>query len=117
MRHVVEKLKRRHEFLRVSRANDSVSAHGFVLQACSASQFPETVRVGFTASRKIGNAVKRNRARRRLRATVIKVMPLHAAPGYDYVVIARAGTAETPFDTLVCDLESALKKLNAWRKE
>ena len=55
------------------------------------------MRVGFTASRKVGIAVERNRARRRLRAAVHEIMALHAAPGRDYVVIARAGTAKRSF--------------------
>lgn len=74
-------------------------------------------RVGFTASRKVGGAVERNRARRRLRAAVELVMPLHAAPGNDYVVIARKGTLKLPFGELVADLERALRRLNAWRAD
>jgi len=71
-------------------------------------------RVGFTASRKVGTAVARNRARRRLRAAVARVMPAHAAPGHDYVLIARAGTLSRPFRDLVGDLETALRRLDAY---
>ena len=53
-------------------------------------------RVGFTASAKVGNAVVRNRARRRLRAAAASVLPRHAEPAHDYVLIARAGTLEAP---------------------
>lgn len=87
-----------------------------VLQACSNGIIPKKVRVGYTASRKVGNAVKRNRARRRLRAAVEKVIPLHAVEGYDYVLIARATTTERPFASLKQDLEFALKRLNVWRE-
>lgn len=73
------------------------------------------IRVGFTVTRKIGGAVIRNRAKRRLRAAVETVMPTHAAPGRDYVVIGRAKTNARPFSELVGDLEMALRKLNAWQ--
>lgn len=73
------------------------------------------MRIGFTASRKVGIAVIRNRARRRLKAAVALLMPLHAAEGYDYVLIARADTNRRPFAALLQDLEMALRKLDLWR--
>lgn len=75
---------------------------------------PATIRVGFTASRKVGSAVARNRARRRLRAVAAAIMP-SAAPGHDFVVIARADTLTRPFPGLLADLEAALRRLGAWR--
>ena len=75
----------------------------------------DSIRVGFTVTRKVGGAVIRNRARRRLRAAVETVMPTHAAPGRDYVVIGRAGTVARPFADLVDDLKTALHKLDAWQ--
>ena len=117
MGRAVATLKKRRDFLRVAGARNSNATRGLVLQACPAAEKPDTLNVGYTASRKVGNAVTRNRARRRLRAAVEKVMPLHAAPGYDYVVIARAGTAERSFEALTRDLETALKRLGVWRGE
>jgi len=111
----VETLKRRRDFLRVAGARRSSATRGLVLQACPAETAGAAPRVGFTASRKVGNAVRRNRARRRLRSAVGEVMPLHAAAGYDYVVIARAATIERPFGALKQDLETALKRLDVWR--
>jgi len=111
----VKTLKRRHDFLRVAGERQSSATRGLVLQKCPIRNEIDGLRIGFTASRKIGNAVNRNRARRRLRAAVEKVMPLHAAPEFDYVVIARAGTNERPFDALTRDLETALKRLDVWR--
>jgi len=73
------------------------------------------VRVGFTASRKVGNAVARNRVRRRLRAVADMVLPHHAKAGRDYVIIGRTATLRRPFDALVGDMSVALKRLDAWR--
>jgi ribonuclease P protein component len=69
------------------------------------------MRVGFTASRKVGNAVVRNRAKRRLRAAAAQVLPEQGRPGSDYVLIARAGTTDRPFSELIADLERALRRL------
>ncbi len=69
-------------------------------------------RVGFTVSRRVGNAVVRNRVRRRLRAVAERVLP-RARPAADYVLIGRQGTAARPFADLVADLEAALAKLGA----
>jgi ribonuclease P protein component len=75
----------------------------------------EPPRIGFTASRKVGIAVARNRARRRLRAAAGEVIPRHAAPGHDYVMIARAGTLTRPYQALVEDLKTALRRLGVYR--
>ncbi len=125
MRADVGRLKQRGEFLLVAKTRRKWAAPGLVLQARrqagagpSENELHEAtpqLRVGFTASRKVGSAVARNRARRRLRAAVDRVMPEHAAPNHDYVVIARAGTLTRPFDKLVDDLESALRHVNAYR--
>jgi ribonuclease P protein component len=73
------------------------------------------LRVGFTATKKIGNAVMRNRARRRLRAAVDDVLRGAGEAvnlgGADLVVVARQGTIERPYDDLKNDLRAALKKL------
>ena len=72
----------------------------------------EAVRVGFTASRKVGNAVLRNRAKRRLRAAAAEVLAQDGRKGTDYVLIARAGTGERPYAELVRDLEAALRQID-----
>ncbi len=73
-------------------------------------------RIGYTASRKVGIAVARNRARRRLRAAVAEVMPRCAAPGHDYVLVARAATLKRPYAALVEDLRTALRRLDVFRE-
>ena len=74
-----------------------------------------TVRIGFTASRKVGNAVARNRAKRRLRALAEDVITRHAAGGHDYVLIARQSTVTRNFSALRADLVRSLKKLKLWQ--
>lgn len=69
------------------------------------------MRVGFTASRKVGNAVVRNRAKRRLRAAAARVLAVEGRPGTDYVLIARGATAKRPFSALIEDLEGALGRI------
>jgi ribonuclease P protein component len=69
------------------------------------------MRVGFTASRKVGNAVARNRAKRRLRAAAAAILPKVGRPGTDYVLIARAATASRPFAALVSDLAAGLRRV------
>jgi ribonuclease P protein component len=76
-----------------------------------------TLRLGFTASKKIGNAVARNRAKRRLRAAAYAALPLLGRPGHDYVLVARAGILTRDFLALKGDIAEAAraahKKLDA----
>ncbi|WP_120501255.1 ribonuclease P protein component [Roseovarius sp. EL26] len=69
--------------------------------------------MGFTCSKKVGNAVARNRAKRRLREVARAVLPDQGREGWDYVLIGRANvTAERPYETLIADLQEALKYLH-----
>ena len=114
---LIERLKVRSDFLRVAATRRRWATPGLVLQVAETPREladRDVIRVGFTASKKVGDAVTRNRARRRLREAVRRVMPAHATPGRDFVIIARAHTVRRPFADLVTDLESALKKLNVW---
>jgi ribonuclease P protein component len=90
---------------------------GLVLQARRRDDQGGALRVGFTASRKVGGAAVRNRAKRRLRVAAEQVIATHGKCGYDYVLIARSGTAGRPFPALLKDLEAALKRVDAWRDD
>ena len=72
-----------------------------------------SIRVGFTATRRIGGAVVRNRAKRRLREAARRLVPAQGRPGCDYVLIARGGTVSRPWDGLLDDVKTALIRLAA----
>ena len=103
----LEHLRKRQEFLRAARGIRRVTP-GLTLEVC-ANPDGAAVRVGFTASRKVGNAVVRNRAKRRLRAAAAQVLALCGLPGTDYVLVARQDTARRPFESLKTDLAQALR--------
>lgn len=114
----IERLKRRAEYLRVAAARNSASRPGLVLQAMRRKDGgapADSIRFGLTASRKVGGAVERNRARRRLRAAAEIALPRYAEPGVDYVLIGRRGTLGRPFPALVQDLCGALRQTGCWR--
>jgi ribonuclease P protein component len=108
----LRRLKTRREFLAVADARVKWSTPGLVLQARSLPDPSGMVGVGFTVSKKVGNAVARNRARRRLRAAAALVMPRAAKPGTDYVLIGRRETIDRPFQELVADLETSLARVS-----
>ena len=110
-----QRLRKRADFLRAARAR-AAHAKGFVLQARQRApdEEPGLLRVGFTCSKKVGNAVARNRAKRRLREAARLTLPAHGRPGWDYVLIGRRDTtAALPFDRLCADLKAALAQVHA----
>lgn len=106
----LERLRVRREFLFV--ADGTVERRrNLVVQARQRTERRESTGIGFTATKKVGNSVIRNRARRRLREAVRAQLPLLGMPGFDYVFIARQETADCPWARLLDDLESALLSL------
>jgi ribonuclease P protein component len=105
------RLTRRAEFLAVAAKGRKHAMPGMLVQGLKVEGRPE-VRLGFTCSRKIGNAVARNRARRRLRAAADAVLRPGPA-GWDVVLVGRAATLDRPFPALVEDLRAALARIGA----
>jgi len=106
----IERLKSRPQFLAAAKGVSKASG-AVVVQALDRGDGDPAVRVGFTATRRIGGAVVRNRAKRRLREAARALVPLHGAPGFDYVLIARQGTGDRPWARLLDDVKSALIRL------
>jgi len=114
-RHALSNLRVRRLFLAAAKADKQVR-RGFILQARQREPdetSPTPIRFGLTASKKVGNAVMRNRVRRRLRALALSILPRHGMAGYDYVMIGRVHTAPRPWQALEKDLRSALKAVHA----
>jgi len=84
---------------------------GFVLLVRPRADGDATVRVGFTVTKKIGNAVVRNRMKRRLRALARELLPAEGVIGADHVLIGRAGGIERDFNSLRAEFTKALKKV------
>jgi len=116
-----EIIRKRPDFVRMTSNGDRVAKSGLVVQtfhrSCPTKQTaPDAVRIGFTATKKIGGATVRNRSKRRLRALARELLPRFCIAGNDYNFIARAVTADIPFDKLRRDMTDALKELRAKSK-
>jgi ribonuclease P protein component len=104
------RLKRRAEFLRVAGKGRRAATHGLVLQALPRADCGPA-RLGFTVTRKIGNAVVRNRTRRRLKEAARLLLAAEPVSGVDLVLIGRDATRGRAFTALTDDLRRALAKL------
>ena len=115
----VTRLKQRADFLRIAGSGRKRVTPGFVLQAdrtpasALAEQEGAAMRVGYTVTRKVGKAVVRNKAKRRLRAIARDVLGECGEPGFDYVLIGRRTTTTRPYGNLVAELRTALSQVHA----
>jgi ribonuclease P protein component len=107
----IERLRKRAQFLFV-RAGARAARPTVLVEARRRADHG-SIGLGLTASRKIGNAVIRNRARRRLREAARQLLPQHGLPGVDYVLVARQPTPDAPWPALLDDLQNALIRLRA----
>jgi ribonuclease P protein component len=108
----MERLRQRADFLAAA-TGIKISAAGFVLQARRRSD-EGPPRVGFTVSKKVGNAVQRNRVRRRLRE-IVRLSPLPLLRGHDYVLVGRRAALSLPFARIAQDYEGALQRVEKRR--
>lgn len=113
----LSRLKIRSDFLKAAKAAYQARP-GLIIQARARLEDTQTnshVRLGFTATKKIGGAVERNRAKRRLREVARQIVPLYGLDGYDYVFVARATTLTREWQGLLDDAKSALLRLSRSR--
>ena len=121
----IRRLKTRRQFLAVASTRQKWVTPGLILQvrrrppsedgpaASSLSEIERAAGLGFTVSRKVGNAVVRNRVKRRLRAVAKEILPRYAKDHRDYVLIGRRNTLNRPYPELINDLKTALEKLDS----
>ena len=122
----LQHLRQRREFVNVAKKGRKYAAPGLVLQALNRLNDQRRndgiatgsgVRIGFTVTRKVGNAVVRNRVRRRLRAAASQIAPKYVKGNFDLVLIGRAGTKKRNFEELKQDLLKALNHVGAYEAD
>jgi ribonuclease P protein component len=108
----LDHLRTRADFQRLTRSRRKHATRGLVLQVAPQPEGRDNPqpRIGFTASKKVGNAVARNRAKRRLRALAREVLQPRVQPSLDYVLVGRHTTVTRPWSKLVQDLETAINR-------
>ena len=125
------RLKRRADFLAVAAARQKWIAPGLIVQVRRRADTdiaanrrpggkkmdPAGPRIGFTVSGKVGNAVARNRARRRLKAALANLAAANLVGGVDVVIVGRTETLRRPFPDLIGDLVQAFRRLGVWKAD
>jgi len=123
----VSVLRKRQDFLRIAAARKKWVSGSMIVQMAprpiqieasdqakseTGSKIISDMRVGYTASKKVGNAVMRNRAKRRFREVARQILPEQGTKGHDYVLIARTASLDMAFDQLIRDFNWCLKRLS-----
>lgn len=112
---IIETLKKRSDFLRVASFRKKWISPAMIIQASPCPEYTiqkkPIIRVGYTASKKVGNAVVRNKVKRRLREAVRQVMTSFGQENHDYVIIARSEAAGLAYQELIRDMKWSLKRL------
>ena len=111
------RLTRRWQFLAAAQGATCARGAVMVQRLKRSGETGPAVGAGFTATKKIGNAVVRNRCKRRLREAARALLPLHGDAGHDYVFVARSGLVERGWDALLDDMKSALISLREGRSD
>lgn len=106
------RITKRPDYLAVASTRRKWVTPAFILQA-KPGDGEDAPRAGFTVSKKVGKAVIRSRARRRLKEASRQILPLHGKAGWDYVLVGRQAATDYDFDKLMADLKWALAKLHA----
>jgi len=110
----LESLRKRKDFIAI-RAGRRQHSPSFVLQIRERGEdnlSAEGVRIGYTVTKKTGNAVERNRIKRRMRAAVHQIMQIYARRAHDYVLIGKRAALNTEFETMVGELGSSLSRVH-----
>ena len=109
----MQRLKQRADYLAAAAGRKAPGA-AFILQARPRGDAAPP-RFGFTVSKKVGNAVERNRVRRRLRDVVRRSDALPQLAGHDYVLIGRRAALALPFERMIAEFAGALKRVHGMR--
>ena len=113
----LQTLKHRKDFVLSNKFAKKIFSKNFIIQKYTNSNSIDlNLKFGFTATKKIGNAVVRNKAKRRLRHVARELLPEYGLKGVDYVFIARNSTASTPYESLMNNTRDALASISQINK-
>ena len=116
-------LKKRSEYLKIASTTLKCVTPGLILQGRNHTSEEiksgnlSDLRIGFTVSKKVGNAVARNRVKRRLKSVVREILVTKSPKNLDLVIIGRQNTLNRPFSNLVTDLERAIQKIQTLKSK